>query len=389
MEPATKIKRSRVSKKKTKAESLLNISFTLPETVGAIVPETVGAIVPKKRIYKKKKINLVQMTDNKQYENKQNENKLNENQRNESDNTDTDKITGIQTEITTEIYIEPICESEDNKYNVMNIDAIQYMNQYVTDNSVSLILTDPPYIISKDTGMDKYYNTVNENVDKLSKTHMDWDIFVKENESKGLVLGELQKLNFLKYGSIYGTKYCIQTNYGNWDKDFTIDKLDETVATFYKKLRVGGTVIIFFDIWKITLLKEILEKNKFKQIRFIEWIKTNAVPINSSVNYLSNAREVALVAVKAGNPTFNSKYDKGIYEYPIQSGSTRFHPTQKNLQLFKDLIKKHSNENDLVLDPFLGSGTTLFGCIDTNRRFMGSEINPEYFKKISARISQK
>lgn len=362
MESGNKIKRSRVSKK-TKAKKTLNLIDKSPENLIDTSPETVETTNPKKRIYKKKKINLVQMIDN------------------ENDNEQ--MITGIQTEI------EPICENVENKYNVMNIDAIQYMNQYVTDNSVSLILTDPPYIISKDTGMDKYYNTVNENVDKLRKTDMDWDIFVKENESKGLVLGEQQKLNFLKYGSIYGTKYCIQTNYGNWDKDFTIDKLHETVATFYKKLRVGGTVIIFFDIWKITILKEILENNKFKQIRFIEWIKTNAVPINSSINYLSNAREIALVAVKGGNPTFNSKYDKGIYEYPIQSGSTRFHPTQKNFELFKDLIKKHSNENDVVLDPFLGAGTTLFGCIDTNRRFMGSEINPEYFKKISARISKK
>ena len=61
----------------------------------------------------------------------------------------------------------------------------------------------------------------------------------------------------------------------------------------YKKLKKGGTMIMFL-IWKITILKDLLEKNKFKQIRFIEWIKTNPQPRNSNINYLTNCREIAL-----------------------------------------------------------------------------------------------
>ena len=45
--------------------------------------------------------------------------------------------------------------------------------------------------------------------------------------------------------------------------------------------------------------------------------------------------------------------DKGIYEFPLQGGKNRFHPTQKSLALFEELIKKHSNENDIILDTFL------------------------------------
>jgi len=146
----------------------------------------------------------------------------------------------------------------------------------------------------------------------------------------------------------------------------------------------GGTCIIFTDLWKIGQLKEIMEKHKFKQIRLIEWIKTNPIPLNQSVNYLSNAREVALLGVKVGKPTFNSKYDKGIYEYPIQSGKKRFHPTQKNQKMFEALIKKHSNEGDVVLDPFLGGGTTLFACKETNRIFKGCELVKEYIDKVTA-----
>ena len=88
------------------------------------------------------------------------------------------------------------------------------------------------------------------------------------------------------------------------------------------------------------------------------------------------------MGVKKGKPTFNSKYDKGIYEYPIQSGKNRFHPTQKSIPLFEELIKKHSNEGDLVVDPFLGGGTTAIACKNTKRRYFCSELNVEYYERL-------
>ena len=160
-----------------------------------------------------------------------------------------------------------------------------------------------------------------------------------------------------------------------------LEQLEKFIELYYKKLKKGGTLIIWFDLWKISYLKELLEKYKFKQIRFIEWVKKNPMPLNQSINYLTNSREIALLAVKGGKPTFNSKYDKGIYHYPIVSGK-RTHPTQKNLLLFEELIKKHSNENDLVVDTFLGSGTTAIACKNTNRKFLGSELDINYYNKI-------
>jgi site-specific DNA-methyltransferase (adenine-specific) len=158
--------------------------------------------------------------------------------------------------------------------------------------------------------------------------------------------------------------------------------LEQFICEYYTKLKKGGTLIMFFDLWKITDLKNLLEKYKFKQIRFIEWIKTNPQPRNSKVNYLTNCREIALIGVKEGNPTFNSSYDNGIYMHPLQGGKNRFHPTQKSLVLFEELIKKHSNENDTILDTFLGSGTTAIACKNTKRNFKGCEISKEYYDKI-------
>ena len=265
-------------------------------------------------------------------------------------------------------------------FTVENKDGIEFLNS-LDDNSIDLILTDPPYIISKESGMNKFVDEVAklDASGKNKKTEEEWVVF---KEKKGYINDDY-KTNYIKYGNTSGNKYAFKTDFGKWDKEFTIEKLEEFVKLFYKKLRKGGTCIIFFDLWKLESLKAIMEraktkKNGFKQIRFIEWVKTNPMPLNQKINYLTNCREVALLGVKGGNPTFNSKYDKGIYEFPIQSGKSRTHPTQKSLLLFEALIKKHSNEGDLVVDPFLGGGTTAFACKNTNRRFIGCEIDVKY-----------
>lgn len=263
---------------------------------------------------------------------------------------------------------------------IKNMDGMQYLDT-IPDGTVDLILTDPPYIISKDTGMNIHYNNVKHNEKnniEFVKSEEEWELYKIENELED----DTKKKNYMKYGTIYGKKYCVKTDYGDWDSEFTMEQLDNFIKEYYKKLRNGGTLIIFFDLWKISLLKELMEKSKFKQIRFIEWIKTNPQPLNSSVNYLTNCREIALLGVKGTNPTFNSKYDNGLYTYPLQGGKNRFHPTQKSLGLFEELITKHSNENDIIMDTFLGGGTTAIACKNTRRRFRGCEISSEYYTKV-------
>ena len=274
--------------------------------------------------------------------------------------------------------------NENTDIQIKNMDGIAYLGT-IDNNSVDLILTDPPYITSSDTGMGDLHKQIEENKAKgieFVKTEEEWESVKDKYIGKKNMSEETMKLNYLKYGSIYGKKYSVQTDYGDWDKQFTMEKLDEFIKNYYQKLKKGGTLIIFFDIWKITPLKEIMERHKFKQIRFIEWIKTNPQPLNSSINYLTNSREIALLGVKGGKPTFNSKYDNGIYQFPIQGGKNRFHPTQKSLLLFEELIKKHSNECDVILDTFLGSGTTALACKNTNRKFKGCELSKEYYDKI-------
>ena len=109
--------------------------------------------------------------------------------------------------------------------------------------------------------------------------------------------------------------------------------------------------------------------------------------INSKYNYLSNAAEYFFTFVKDKNATFNSKYDNGVYNYPLCHGKERLsHPTQKPLGLIKDLIEKHSNIGDLVLDTFSGTGTTAEASILTNRRFICIERDETYYKLSLERV---
>ena len=278
-------------------------------------------------------------------------------------------------------------EHSDTDIEIKLQEGLEYLST-LQDKSIDLVLTDPPYIISRDSGMNTHYNTVKENERKnvqQVKTQAEWLAYKVEN---GLT-DDSKRENYIKYGTIYGKKYCVKTDYGDWDSKFTIEVLDQFIGEYYKKLRVGGTMIMFFDLWKLSELKALFEKHKFKQIRFIEWIKTNPQPLNSRVNYLTNCREIALLGVKGGSPVFNGQYDNGIYQFPLQGGKNRFHPTQKSLPLFEELIKKHSNENSVVLDTFLGAGTTAFACKNTNRRFKGCEVDKEYYDKVMELINKK
>lgn len=73
-----------------------------------------------------------------------------------------------------------------------------------------------------------------------------------------------------------------------------------------------------------------------------------------------------------------------MLRYP--NGDNKIHPTQKPLNLFRELVQTSSNEGDLVLDPFMGSGTTAVACIREKRKFVGFELNKDYYEKAARRV---
>jgi len=73
--------------------------------------------------------------------------------------------------------------------------------------------------------------------------------------------------------------------------------------------------------------------------------------------------------------------------FKVIGEKNRFHPTQKPLDLIKRIVLASSNENDLILDPFMGSGTTTVACIENNRKYIGFEMNNEYYQKSIERLN--
>jgi DNA modification methylase len=242
---------------------------------------------------------------------------------------------------------------------VYNMDCLELLKT-IDKNSIDLILIDPPYLISRDSHFTQG---------------------AKNDEMKN------------KYG-----KHKI--DFGDWDKGEL--NLQNILSESYRILKDNGTLIMFYDFWKMQEVKETAEQIKFKQPRLGIFNKTNPVPVNAKINYLSNAKEFFVTFVKKSKPTFNSYYDNAeyylsensevadTYYFPIVHGKERTkHPTQKPLSLIKDLIKKHSNEDDIVLDFFAGSGTTGVGASELNRNYILCEINKEYCEIIEERLSKE
>jgi site-specific DNA-methyltransferase (adenine-specific) len=119
-------------------------------------------------------------------------------------------------------------------------------------------------------------------------------------------------------------------------------------------------------------------------VRVGAWNKTNPSPMNGSRLWVSGL-EFCVYARKA-NAVHNEHCQKALWDAP--SGRSKIHPTQKPLQLFERLVRASSDEGHTVFDPFMGSGTTGVACVNTGRKFIGIERDPEYFAIAQKRIAE-
>ena len=121
----------------------------------------------------------------------------------------------------------------------------------------------------------------------------------------------------------------------------------------------------------------------------LTWHKTNPVPTCNN-KYLSDT-EYCLYFRKDGVPLHGSyETKKKYYVTPTNKEDKKLykHPTIKPLDIIQNLIINSSQEGDIVLDPFLGSGTTAVACVNTNRHYIGFELNKEYFDTACKRLDE-
>ena len=181
-------------------------------------------------------------------------------------------------------------------------------------------------------------------------------------------------------------------DFGEWDKGFN---LISWLPIAIEKLKKGGNIIIFTS-WKNTtpIIKE-LEKINCEAKDMIRVEKSNPMPRNRDRRFVTDY-EIAIWAVKKGAKwTFNrfdEKYERPLIETSVTPKSQKIdkgHPTQKPLYAMEWLIERLTNDGDVVLDPFMGSGTTGVACQNLNRDFIGCELSDEYFEMAQKRLQYR
>ena len=212
----------------------------------------------------------------------------------------------------------------------------QQLFKNIPDNSVDLVLTDPPYNIS-----------TKNNFSSMNRSGIE---------------------------------------FGEWDHNADLFSYIYELPRITKQ---NATVIVFNDWKNLGDIGTCLEKNGFIVKDLFRWIKSNPMPRNRDRRYITDY-EMAIIAVNKNAKwtfnRFNDKYERAEFICPIVSRKQKFHPTQKPVALMEHLIKIHSNENDVVLDPFMGSGSTGVACLNTNREFIGMELDEKYFNIAEQRM---
>lgn len=196
----------------------------------------------------------------------------------------------------------------------------------IPDNSIDLVIIDPPYLF------DSFGGGCFGNERKASRK-------------------ELEKIR-------HGFDYLI------------IDEL--------KRIMKKTNIYIFCSKAQ---LKDLFNIFAEENIDLLVWHKTNPIPAIAN-NYLSDLEYLFFAREKGVKVNCTYERSSKLYESPMNKADKEKykHPTIKPLPFIKNLILNSSNQEDIVLDCFSGSGTTCVAAKELNRKFIGIEIDPEYHK---------
>lgn len=209
-------------------------------------------------------------------------------------------------------------------------DVIDFMKK-MPDSCIDLIVTDPPYLIN--------YKTNHR----------------KENHRFSEVI----------------------------QNDDNPELVKEYIKECYRILKDNTAIYMFCSFDKIDFFKKEIEKY-FSVKNIIIWRKNNHTAGDLEAQF-GKQYEMIILANK-GRKTFNGERLTDVWDFKRVSHEKLIHQNQKPIELIKRCIVKHSNVGDIVFDGFMGSGTTAVASIDTNRHFIGTEIDDYYFEIAQKRI---
>lgn len=231
-----------------------------------------------------------------------------------------------------------------------NRDCVSALKE-LQPGSVDLIVTDPPYNLGN---------------------------FMKDRDTN------LSKMR----DNFFGTAGWDDMDFADWKK--SMDAFFKAAAKVMKK---GGSMIVFMAIIKVETVIQLATKHGFYYKTTGIWHKTNPMPRNMNLHFVNSTEAWVYFTFKTRTGTFNNN-NMMLHDFietsvtPNGERKHGKHPTQKPEALISHFITVLSNENDCVLDPFMGSGTTGVVAKKNNRNFIGIELNEQYYHMSEERIRE-
>ena len=297
---------------------------------------------------------------------------------------------------------------------IINNDCFNEIDNF-KDDSIDCVITDPPYFI------DKLDNTWSETFLKNDKknSHI-------KHLPKGMKFDKIQVKKLYDFYLKFSQKLFKKMKPGGYFLTFSSPRLYHAVAmscdiagfevrdminwTYTQSIPKGMSVSHIIDKMDLSTEEKIKLKEKYKDFKTpqlkscfepiciamkpigkLTFIKnelkfdTGLLNFSEKVGIDSDRVPSNIITVEE----FNEVYDKNFLiskAGKTEKGKNNTHVTVKPVKLIEHLIKIFSKENSLILDPFVGSGTTLLACKNTNRKCIGIEINTEYYKIACSRM---
>ena len=279
--------------------------------------------------------------------------------------------------------------------NLQNKDCLEFLKT-LDDDSVGLILNDPPYFEIVKNSWDNQWNSEQEYLDWCQEWTREC-VRVLKPERMMCIWGTTKTDTFLRY-KLEILNMMKELEYRNWviwsydwggrpRNNFSRKHEDLLIYSKGNKWLFNSDDILEERAVKtnmalqrkINLLKKKIDGKEFNEKDEKSW-KTYSFDKLSLAHYSIKLQELS---------NKNAKFEKGKIPTDVWQKNNhttskeyvKWHPTQKPLMLLERLIKAYTNEGDIVLDIFSGSGSTMIACNNTKRVFVGCELNEEYYDK--------
>lgn len=165
--------------------------------------------------------------------------------------------------------------------------------------------------------------------------------------------------------------------------------IEDYIGLLYKVLKEGGHAYIMCNGFNFLHFLDVIRKSEFIFCKMLIWDKQNVI----ANQYYMNSFEYIFFLYKDKAVPINNCGTSDILRFANTKTKdvhgNNIHNSQKPISLFQCLIESSTQEGELVLDPFIGSGTTALACMRSKRHYIGCDIDPKYYKVALERIDNE